>query len=138
MRADPHHLFVYGTLRSDVAGPAQAELMRGLRLVGRATIPGRLYDAGWHPAAVESGDPADRITGELWAMEPDASAGLLAALDAYEGIEADVPDESLFVRRIVEAAAEDGAVTATWVYYFNGSVDSMPRIPSGDWLRRRS
>lgn len=136
MTGHPHHLFVYGTLRSDAAGPAQAELMRGLRLVGRATIPGRLHDAGWHPAAVPSDDPADRITGELWAMEPDAAAGLLAALDAYEGIDADAPDESLFVRHIVNAAGEDGAVTATWVYFFNGAVDSMPRISSGDWLRR--
>lgn len=136
LTADPHHLFVYGTLRSDVAGPAQAELMRGLRLVGSASIAGRLYDAGWHPAAVESGDATDRITGELWAMDADAAPGLLAALDEYEGIDAARPDLSLFVRQAVTAEREDGTRVPTWVYFFNGPIDSRPRIPSGDWLRR--
>lgn len=136
MTADPHHLFVYGTLRSDVAGPAQAELMRGLRLVGRASIPGRLYHAGWHPAAVPADHVSERITGELWEMDADGAAGLLAALDAYEGVDAAHPDRSLFVRRAVTAEREDGTRVPTWVYFFNEPVHSLPRIPSGDWLRR--
>jgi gamma-glutamylcyclotransferase (GGCT)/AIG2-like uncharacterized protein YtfP len=136
LTADPGHLFVYGTLRSDVAGPVQAELMRGLRLVGRASIAGRLYDAGWYPAAVESEDVSDRIAGELWAMGADAASGLLAALDEYEGIDAARPALSLFVRRAVTAEREDGTRVPTWVYFFNGPVASMPRVPSGDWLHR--
>ena len=59
----PVHLFVYGTLRSDAGGAVHARLMRGARLVARAFIRGRLYDAGPYPAAAESDDPADRIAG---------------------------------------------------------------------------
>ena len=136
MTADPRHLFVYGTLRSEAAGPAQKELMRGLGLTGRATIRGRLYDTGCYPAAVESHDPADRITGELWAMDADAAPALLAALDAYEGTDTARPARSLFRRQAVAAEREDGTRVRAWAYFFNRSTASMPRITSGDWLRR--
>lgn len=133
--ADANHLFVYGTLRSDVAGPAQRRLMEGLRLVGRASVAGRLHDAGWYPAAVESGDAADRITGELYAIEGDADARM-AALDEYEGVDAAHPDLSLFRRRVVTAERGDGMRVPAWVYFYNRAADAMPRVPCGDWLRR--
>jgi gamma-glutamylcyclotransferase (GGCT)/AIG2-like uncharacterized protein YtfP len=132
------HLFVYGTLRSDVGGPAQARLMEGLRLAGPATIAGRLHDAGWHPAAVPSTDSADRITGELYAFDADAAPALLAALDEYEGIDAAHPALSPFRREQVAAEGEGGMRVPAWVYFYNRPVDSMPRVTSGDWLRRAS
>lgn len=135
MTTDANHLFVYGTLRSDVAGPAQARLMEGLRLAGRASISGRLHDAGWHPAAVESSDPADRIIGELYAIDGDADARM-AALDEYEGIDTAHPALSLFRRWVVTAERDDGTGVPAWVYFYNRPVDSMPRVTSGDWLRR--
>ena len=71
------HLFVYGTLRSKAGGPMHAWLMRGVRRVAPASIRGRLYDAGRYPAAVASDDAADRITGELYAIDADAADALL-------------------------------------------------------------
>ena len=129
------HLFVYGTLRSDAGGPMHARWMRGVRLAGRASIAGRLYDAGPYPAAVPSDDPADRIFGELYAIEADADA-LLAALDGYEGIDAAHPAHSLFRRDSVAAQWEDGMRVPAWVYFYNRPPGSMPRVTSGDWLRR--
>ena len=130
----PHHLFVYGTLRAVAAGSAHARLMRGVRRVGRAAIGGVLYDAGRYPAAVPSAHPADRIAGELYVVSAGAADALLAALDDYEGYDADAPDESLFVRRIVQAAGEDGRCAAAWAYFYNRPVDGLPRVVSGDWL----
>lgn len=134
MTARPDHLFVYGTLRGQVRGPVQARLMEGMRLEGRASVPGRLFDTGPYPVGTPSMDPADRITGEIYAFDADGADAQLAALDEYEGIDAARPDEGLFVRHVVDAVRDDGARTATWVYLYNGSTDGLPRIPSGDWL----
>lgn len=134
---DPTHLFVYGTLRSDAGGEMHARLMRGVRFAGRASIAGRMYDAGWHPSAVPSTDPAERVHGELYGMEAESAEALLAALDEYEGIDPAHPAASPFVRVAVEAAREDGMRTMTWVYLCNEPVDGLRRIPSGDWIAGR-
>jgi gamma-glutamylcyclotransferase (GGCT)/AIG2-like uncharacterized protein YtfP len=84
------HLFVYGTLRS---GGGAAELLRGCRLVGTATVAGTLYDLGDYPALVLGGD--GRVEGEVWRCPAD----LLRRLDEYEGVA-----EGLFGRAEVEAA----------------------------------
>lgn len=137
LTATPGHLFVYGTLRSDAGGPMHARWMRGVRLVGRASIAGRLYDAGPHPAAIPSDDPADRVLGELYAIDADDDA-LLAALDEYEAIDAAHPAFSLFRRDAVAAECEDGIRFPAWVYFYNRPPGPMPRVTSGDWLRRGS
>lgn len=136
LTAMPDHLFVYGTLRADAAGPAHARLMRGVRRVGLATIQGTLYDAGRYPAAVPSEDARERIAGELYAVDADAAEALLAALDDYEGVDAAHPARSLFVRRVTETEREDGMRIAAWVYFYNRPVDGLPRVVAGDWLRR--
>ena len=127
------HLFVYGTLRSDAGGAMHDRLMRGVRSLGRASIAGRLYDAGRYPAAVLSDHPAERINGELYAIDADAAGALLAALDAYEGVDAAHPALSLFRRSVVAAEREDGMRIPSWVYFYNRRVDSLPRVTSGDW-----
>jgi gamma-glutamylcyclotransferase (GGCT)/AIG2-like uncharacterized protein YtfP len=132
----PDHLFVYGTLRSDAPGAAHARLMHGVRRVGRASIQGALYDAGRYPAAVPSDDPAARITGELYAMDADAADALLAALDDYEGVNAARPALSLFRREVIEAVRDDGMRVTAWSYFYNRPADLLPRVASGDWLRR--
>ncbi|HEU0301071.1 MAG TPA: gamma-glutamylcyclotransferase family protein [Longimicrobium sp.] len=134
MPDSPSHLFVYGTLRSDAGGEMHQRLMRGVRFAGRASIGGRMYHAGWHPSAVPSADPAERVRGELYAIDPGAARALLATLDEYEGYDAAHPASSPFVRHAVEAVREDGTRATTWVYFCNGPVDGLPRITSGDWI----
>lgn len=130
------HLFVYGTLRSDAGGAMHGRLMRGVRLVGPASIRGRLYDAGRYPAALPSDHPADRIAGELYAIDAGAADALLAALDEYEGVNAAHPARSLFRRQIAAAERGDGMGVPAWVYFYNPSIGALPRVTSGDWLRR--
>lgn len=134
--AHPHHLFVYGTLRSGARGPMQSRLMQGMRLAGRASIPGRIYDTGRYPVATEAADDGDRIIGELFAFDADLAGAQLAALDEYEGIDTAHPARSLFRRLVVMAEGEGGMRVPAWVYFYNGPVDALPRVASGDWLRR--
>lgn len=128
------HVFVYGTLRSDAKSAAHQQWMRGARLVGPATVPGCLYHAGRYPAAIPSDDPADRITGELYAIEPDRAEDLLAALDGYEGYDAEAPEASLFVRAVTDVTTPDGNTAQAWIYWFARRTAHLPRVRSGDWL----
>ena len=78
------HLFVYGSLLS-AAGHPNGERLRGeARLIGEASIPGRLYRVGWYPGLVEAAAGSARVHGEVYALNDPASS--LAWLDAYEGI----------------------------------------------------
>jgi gamma-glutamylcyclotransferase (GGCT)/AIG2-like uncharacterized protein YtfP len=133
MAGSPSHLFVYGTLRSDAGGEMHQRLVR---FAGRGSIRGRMYNNGWHPSAVPSADPAERIAGELYAIDAAAGDALLAALDEYEGYDAAHPASSPFVRQAVDAVGEDGTRVTTWVYFCNEPVDGLPRIASGDWIGR--
>lgn len=120
-------LFVYGTLRGDVAArPAQAReafarLQAGGDLEGAARMEGRLYGVAWYPGMTEG---AGQVRGEVWRLrEPEK---LLAALDVFEGAD--------YVRERREAVLDDGRVLAAHVYRFTGDVSRAEAIGSGDFL----
>jgi gamma-glutamylcyclotransferase (GGCT)/AIG2-like uncharacterized protein YtfP len=113
------HLFVYGTLRR---GAGASHLLAGCRLLGEASVTGRLYDvAGRYPALVLEGDGP--VWGEVWAV-PDR---VLAALDRYEGV-----GEGLFARVRVEAGG-----SACWTYVAGPALRPRLRpeaaLRSGRW-----
>ena len=49
------YLFSYGTLQAELAPAEIAPVVRQLRPIGRASIPGILYDLGDYPGAVVGG-----------------------------------------------------------------------------------
>ena len=51
------HLFVYGTLLSTAGHPMGVRLRREARLIGAASIQGRLYRVSWYPGLVEAATP---------------------------------------------------------------------------------
>lgn len=121
------HLFVYGTLRPGSGHPMADFLAARARRVGRARMPGRLYDLGPYPAmTAESG----WVQGELYELHEPGDT--LAALDRYEGC----PDgrEAAFEREQCYAMMEGGASVAAWVYYYRGPVAHGQHIPSGDYF----
>ena len=128
-RAVPAALFVYGTLRRTASG-GRHPLLRSARLVGAATMAGRLFDLGRYPGAVR--DPGDRrrIFGELYEI-PDAAAGpTLRTLDEYEGPE--------FVRRRAYVRLRDGTRRAAWTYVLRGRPPSSARpVATGRYARGR-
>lgn len=124
MRFNPALLFVYGTLRPALARGEPAELIRGLRHCGSATVSGLLYDLGDYPALVPG---EGLVRGDLLEI---TSAEQLAALDAYE--ECDGP-RPLYRRELLPAVRADGEETLAWVYRYAGPLAAARPIPGGDY-----
>ncbi len=126
-------VFVYGTLRPAVAHVAAAKrLKREGRLIGPATVPGRLYMIHWYPGLVPSAEPGEVVHGELFSLPP--KRGLMEMLDAYERFRPDQPKRCDFRRAECTVAGPEGAVQA-WVYSYHGQVSEDRRIRSGDFIR---
>jgi len=131
----PEHLFVCGTLRSGLAPDEVAGLMRNMHRIGVAFVPGRLYDLGEYPGAILDPNCETKVIGEVFQLPDDGAA--VEALDAYEGIDPQDPDGSMFVRREAEITLEDGAKLQCWIYVYNREVASSTLITSGDYLWHR-
>lgn len=125
------HLFVYGSLKSSAGHPMGERLRREARLVGPATIQGRLYRVSWYPAAVASDVAGEQVHGEVYALDDPAQA--LAWLDAYEGIRPDDPSAGEYVR--VERAAQlaSGAAIVAWVYLYRAATQGLAVVADGRW-----
>lgn len=108
-------------------------LVRHTRFISAASAPGRLYDAGWYPAAMPPGSDGEMIRGEVYALRPGGMALLLAALDHYENYLPDRRQKSLFVRTVVEVSIPVLGPVCAWIYLFNRAVHHLPRIDSGDF-----
>ena len=109
-------LFVYGTLHPDRAPDEIREAVAQLRLIGPATIPGRVHDLGEYPALL-SGAHRGIVMGTLFALPHDSS--VLKALDEYEGYDPKQPERSLFLRRKRVVTLSDGRKERHWVYVYN-------------------
>jgi gamma-glutamylcyclotransferase (GGCT)/AIG2-like uncharacterized protein YtfP len=125
------HLFVYGSLMSTARHPMGERLRAEARLIGAATIQGRLYRVSWYPGAADSTDPAQRVHGELYAL--DAPARALAWLDAYEGVApgSRKPSEYARVERPIRLAS--GRDVTAWVYLYQQDVSQLPLVAEGRW-----
>jgi gamma-glutamylcyclotransferase (GGCT)/AIG2-like uncharacterized protein YtfP len=126
-----HHLFVYGTLLSTAGHRMGARLMREARLVGAATLPGRLYRLGDYPGLAEVKDGAGIVHGEVFAL-PDPVAALVW-LDAYEGLQPDDPDGGEYRRVQRMARLASGAEVGVWVYLYQRDVAGLVPIDDGRW-----
>jgi gamma-glutamylcyclotransferase (GGCT)/AIG2-like uncharacterized protein YtfP len=132
----PEHIFVYGTLLPGLAPAGLWEPVRLCAPVGRGSLPGRLYDLGPYPAAVPDTSAPGRVAGMVYRL-PDRT-DVLGALDAYEGCDAADLSGSLFVRRWLEVALDDGGRVSCWVYVYNRDPGPAPPIPDGDYLTWRA
>ncbi len=123
-------VFVYGTLRRE----GVRDIMRRfpqVPFVAAAQVHGHLYDLGPYPGLiVDATGPV--VIGELYAVD----AATLHALDAIEGVNADDPAASYYVRRRIAVRLPGVAEAEGWVYEMNRSLytQAMP-IRSGDWIK---
>jgi gamma-glutamylcyclotransferase (GGCT)/AIG2-like uncharacterized protein YtfP len=125
------HLFVYGSLMSSAGHPMGERLRREAKLLGAATLQGRLYKVAWYPGAVAGSDPGELVHGEVYAL--DDPAGTLAWLDEYEGIAAGSPDAGEYARVEQPARlAAGGEITAS-VYLYREDTAGLERIREGRW-----
>jgi gamma-glutamylcyclotransferase (GGCT)/AIG2-like uncharacterized protein YtfP len=129
------HLFVYGTLMSTATGALgkgmRERLQREARLLGPATIRGRLYDLGRYPALVDSDGPAELVYGEVFALHAPHTS--LAWLDRYEGIVPGRHGLNEYERVERPVRLESGQEFTAWVYLYRKSIAGARRIPAGRW-----
>ena len=55
-------------------------------------------------------------------------------MDDYEGLNVEAGETPLYRREIVQAF-QNGISSATWIYWFNGNVEGMKEITTGDVLK---
>ena len=122
----PQYLFVYGTLRPQLAHGEASALIAELEIVGPATVQGKLYDFGAYPGVTHENGI---VFGDLLRL---TSTEQLSPLDTYEECNGHSP---LFTRSITAAQSCVGTSIAAWIYLFSGRIESGVSIASGDYQR---
>jgi gamma-glutamylcyclotransferase (GGCT)/AIG2-like uncharacterized protein YtfP len=129
-QTDPRYLFVYGTLLPGHAPPVIADVVDTLRVVGPATVPGRLYHFGAYPGCTLHNDCDTLIHGTLLELPPDHEP-ILEKLDWYEGYAAHDEHGSLFLRTTCDVITVDGGQLRVWVYVYNRDASRARLIQTG-------
>ena len=139
MTPEPSQLFVYGTLLSGANHPLGELLRRNASLIGTGSIAARLYiipdpadPTNAYPGAIPSGDPADRVHGELYAITGD-STRLLQTLDEFEHCAPGRPEPYEFLRRTVLVDTANGMAIAAMTYLYTWDVSRARHVPDGQY-----
>ena len=115
------YLFVYGTLRTSEGHPMHNYLRALCDFIGAASIGGIKVDLGGYPGLLLSGNPQERVEGELYRIHDGASAELFEVLDRYEGCHEEDPEPHEYFRHRQDVIASiDQQVYEAWVYIYNG------------------
>lgn len=123
------HLFVYGTLLSNIPSSMSKFLRRRATLVGKATTPGVLYNLGSYPGFVAGGDAL--VAGELYLVDPVQAAQTMEMLDAYESVTGEPTDE--YKRTVVAVQVSGGGTFSAETYVFTGATEGKAIIPKGHY-----
>jgi gamma-glutamylcyclotransferase (GGCT)/AIG2-like uncharacterized protein YtfP len=127
------YLFAYGTLQPGLTPQEIAPVVAKLRPLGEGFLFGTLYDLGKYPGAVL--DPASprRVYGTVFSLPRDLN--IWPQLDAYEGFDANHPQESQFVRSKARVTlVETGQALFCWVYAWNAVTDGAHILESGRFI----
>ena len=130
-QSDPEYLFAYGTLHPEHAPEEVADLVRRFEPVGKGTVCGTLYDLGSYPGAVLDDLSTRRISGTVFRLP--AGHDVLPRLDDYEGFDPQVPQASLFIRRLHRADLDGGRTLPCWIYEYIGSTGHAAIIENGTY-----
>lgn len=127
-------LFVYGSLRSGFRNPAYQYLSRYFSLAGPAVVKGKLFDKGTYPVAKATTEEK-YIIGELYVINnPEEFSWIIEQLDDYEGVNGEEGEKPLYKRETVVAYQNNKPIEA-WIYWYDGEVNGLPEIASGDVLQ---
>lgn len=134
MNNETFQLFVYGSLRSGFHNPVYNYLTQYFTLMGEAVVKGQFFDTGQYPVAMPTTED-HFLTGELYVINnPEEFAWAIGQLDDYEGMNGEA-DEPILYRRELADVFQNGQPGKAWIYWYNGSVDNMRRIETGDVLK---
>lgn len=128
VKSEPQYIFVYGTLKRNIANPVGAMMRAHANYTAEAIIAGRIYDLGPYPGLVLE-DCGTAVYGELYEIErPNA---LLSLLDAYEGCSSEDQHPHEFSRVLATVRDNEGMDYRAWVYVYQGAVDPQFVLTSG-------
>ena len=129
-----YFIFVYGSLRKGFQSSAYEYISRYFNFFGEAKVKGKLFDLGEYPAAIPVSEDAF-IIGELYIVKNENEfSWAIAQLDDYEGVLVEPGEQPLYRREIADSFINDAIVPA-WIYWYNGSVEGMKEIATGDVLK---
>ena len=128
MNESSAYLFVYGTLRSDIPSSMSKFLRRRARLIGKATVSGRLVDLGGYPGFI-SGEGTTK--GELYCIDEDRAVETWQMLDAYEGVTG-TEDED-YRRITIDVRVAGGGRFTAFTYEYQLPAGGKAEIPNGDY-----
>ncbi len=121
-------IFVYGSLKRNIANPMGAMMRAHANYMAEAIIAGRIYDLGPYPGLVLE-DCGTAVYGELYEIvRPNA---LLSLLDAYEGCSEEDQQPHEFSRVLATVRDNEGQDYRAWVYVYQGAVDPQWVLTSG-------
>lgn len=127
--AEPHALFVYGTLkRGQLNGPLLAPYRRS---VEPAWTRGHLYDLGLFPALVRG---EGTVQGEIVRLAAADLARVLPILDQLEDYRPNDAVNSIYLRRVIDVWTASGEHERAYAYCFNRDHTALPRVASGRWF----
>lgn len=128
------YLFVYSSLLRGFATQEYQYVSKFFDLVGPAKTKGKLSIL----RNIIVGTPTEEnffINGELYKIRvSDQFSFAIGQLDEYEGVHPEPPQEPLYQRSLTTAITGDGQKTNAWVYWYNGPVDGLPILESGNVL----
>ncbi|NNE87849.1 MAG: gamma-glutamylcyclotransferase [Silicimonas sp.] len=131
MTSEPNVIFTYGTLRPDLGDRPEAHAFRASAThLGPASFQGKLYAISWYPGVVDSTDPSDRVTGDLY--EIGTGPDFFEKLDTYEGCAPPWPEPYEYIRAIRDVTF-NGRTESAWIYLFNWPITNQTCIESGDF-----
>jgi gamma-glutamylcyclotransferase (GGCT)/AIG2-like uncharacterized protein YtfP len=125
------NLFVYGSLMSSAGHPMGERLRREARLLGEASIEGRLYRISWYPGLVAGDGTHSRVHGEVYAL--NSPVPTLQWLDAYEGLGSGPADQHDYERVEREVVLASGSQVTACVYVYRKTTAGLRPIPDGRW-----
>lgn len=128
-------LFVYGTLRrteGEDQHPKSQFLHANTTYLDTGKVQGTLYRMETYPA-LTLGNTTRWVTGDVVKMDdPDA---IFAQTDAFEEYGQGYTEPWEYHRILVPVHMDNGVFDA-WAYVYNWPTAGLPRISSGDWLKR--
>ena len=130
MTAINPYLFVYGTLRKACKNEMSIRLFEESKWIGYGQVRGEIYLQDFYPVLTES--ESGFVTGEVVELLNPAES--FDWLDNYEDFDKNNTESSLYQRVTRNVSLENGQNIETWLYLFNGQIDGLRKIETGDFL----
>jgi gamma-glutamylcyclotransferase (GGCT)/AIG2-like uncharacterized protein YtfP len=125
-------IFVYGTLRKQIASDTYHVLANHCDYFSDGTMQGALYEVCGYPGAIESNNANDKVFGEVYEMLDRKL--VLDRLDEYEECSDKFPMPHEYCRKPLSIELICGDSVVAWVYLYNHDVSKLQQIISGNYL----